>query len=163
VGRVGADFWPVLRNKQGKRAGWIWAPYLQSMWHSCQLMSYLLEPGPTGPVASTRYELMREGIQECEARIAIEQVLTDDAARARLGPELAARAQRLLDDRLWRMQKAFNALQLNFRIFATSNRTWGYGAGGVAGHCWYASDGWRDRTQELYDLAGEVAAKMAEK
>ena len=62
VGRVGADFWPVLRNKQGKRAGWIWSPYLQSMWHSCQLMSHMLTPGPAGPVASSRYELMREGI-----------------------------------------------------------------------------------------------------
>ena len=31
--------------------------------------------------------------------------------------------------------------------------------GGTAGHYWYAGSGWQDRTQKLYDLAGEVAKK----
>ena len=72
LGRVGADFWPVYKDEQGRRSAWIWDQYPQSLWHSCNLMSHMLVPGPAGPVASTRYELMREGIQECEARIAIE-------------------------------------------------------------------------------------------
>ena len=163
VGRIGGDFWPVLLDKQGRRRGWIWAPYLQSMWHSCQLSSHLLTPGLTGPVASTRYEIMREGIQECEARITIEQALLDESARAKLGPDLAAKCQRFLDDRTLRILKAFNALQLSYRVYATSKNTWGYSAGGTAGHYWYVSDGWRDRSQTLYDLAGEVTKKLAEK
>ena len=90
LGRVGADFWPVYKDKQGRRRAWIWDRYPQSLWHSCNLMSHMLVPGPAGPVASTRYECMREGIQECEARIAIESVLTDEAQKAKLAADLAA-------------------------------------------------------------------------
>jgi hypothetical protein len=61
------------------------------------------------------------------------------------------------------MLKAYNALQLSFRVYATSKNTWGYSAGGTAGHYWYVSDGWRDRAQTLYDLAGEVTRKLAAK
>ncbi len=44
------------------------------------------ETGPTGPVASTRYEQMREGVQQCEARIAIATALTDEKLKAKVGP-----------------------------------------------------------------------------
>ncbi len=57
LGRVGADFWPVYKDRQGRRRAWIWDRYPQSLWHSCNLMSHMLVPGPAGPVASTRYEL----------------------------------------------------------------------------------------------------------
>ena len=36
-------------------------------------------------------------------------------------------------------------------------------SGGAAGHYWYASSGWQDRTQRLYELAGEVTRKLSEK
>jgi hypothetical protein len=160
LGRVGADFWPVFKDKHGQRRDWIWDRYPQSLWHSCNLMSHMLVPGPAGPVASTRYELMREGVQECEARIAIESVLTNPAQLAKLPADLAKRAQQLLDDRVWRELKAFSDLQLTGRTYATSGNNWGYGCGGTAGHYWYAGSGWRDRTQELYNLAGEVAKKL---
>ena len=45
----------------------------------------LLAPGPEGPVASDEMEAYREGVQECEARIAIERALGDEARKARLG------------------------------------------------------------------------------
>jgi hypothetical protein len=113
-------------------------------------------------VASSRYEVLREGMQECEARIAIEAVLTDDSAKARLDPALAKRGQQLLDDRLWQALKAYSSLQLTGRAYATS-AGFGYGAGGTAGHYWYASSGWQERTQRLYDLAGEVTKALARK
>ncbi|MHB1036217.1 MAG: glycoside hydrolase domain-containing protein [Pirellulales bacterium] len=161
LGRVGADFWPVYKDKRGRRRDWIWDRYPQSLWHSCNLMSHMLVPGPTGPVASTRYELLREGIQQCEARIAIESVLTDAARKAKLPQDLAERSQRLLDDRVWQELKAFGDMQLTGRSYATARDTWNYGAGGTAGHYWYASSGWRDRAQKLYDLAGEVTRRIA--
>ena len=156
LGRVGADFWPVEKDQQGRRRAWIWDRYPQSLWHSCNLMSHMLVPGPAGPVASTRYEVMREGIQECEARIAIESVLTDEAKKARLPVELARQAQQLLDDRVWQELKAFGDMQLTGRSYATAKDTWNYGSGGTAGHYWYAGSGWRDNAQKLYNLAGQV-------
>jgi Glycoside hydrolase 123, catalytic domain/Glycoside hydrolase 123 N-terminal domain len=163
LGRVGADFWAVIKDKRGRRQGRVWERYPQSLWHSCNMFSHMLNPGPTGPVASTRYEQMREGIQQCEARIAIEAALTDETLKAKVGSDLAGRCQRLLDDRVWEELKAFSNLQLTGRSYATSANSWGYGCGGLAGHYWYAGSGWQDRTQRLYEFAGEVTRKLAEK
>jgi hypothetical protein len=163
LGRVGADFWAVYKDKQGRRRDWVWDRYPQSLWHSCNLYSHMLMPGPTGPVASARYEVLREGVQECEARIAIEQALTDEELKAKLGADLAGRCQKLMDDRVWQELKAFSDLQLTGRTYATAGNNWYYGCGGSAGHYWYAGSGWQDRTQKLYDLAGEVTKKIAGK
>ena len=163
LGRVGADFWPVVKDRQGQPRGWLWAQYPQSLWHSCNLSSHMLVPGPDGPVASVRYEQMREGVQQCEARIAIEAALTDDALKTKLGPELAARCQALLEDRGLDMLKAFSTLQLTSRDYAMSSNNWYLGCGGGPGHLWYAGSGWQDRAQELYGLAGEVERKLAGK
>ena len=163
VGRIGADFWPAIRDRQGERRGRVWEKYPQSLWHSCNMYSHLLLPGPTGPVASTRYEQMREGVQECEARIAIGRALSDEALKAKVGPDLAGRCQQMLDDRVWQELKAFSDLQLTGRNYATSANNWGYGCGGMAGHYWYVSSGWQERAQTLYDLAAEVTKKIAEK
>jgi hypothetical protein len=163
LGRVGADFWPVYKDERGRRNAWIWDRYPQSLWHSCNLMSHMLVPGPAGPVASNRYELMREGIQECEARIAIERVLSDEAKKAQLPVELAERAQQLLDDRVWQELKAFGDMQLTGRSYATAKDTWNYGCGGTAGHYWYAGSGWHDHARKLYALAGEVQRALGQK
>jgi hypothetical protein len=163
LGRVGADFWAVLKDKSGQRRGHVWDKYPQSMWHSCNLSSHMLVPGPTGPVASARYEQMREGVQECEARIAIEQVLTDETLKARIAPDLAARCQRVLDDRVWQELKAFSSMQLTGRAYASATNAWYGDGGGQVGHLWYTGSGWKDRTQRLYDLAGEVTKSLAGK
>ena len=163
VGRIGADFWPVIKDRRGQLTGRLWEKYPQSLWHSCNMYSHLLLPGPDGPVASSRYEQMREGMQQCEARIAIEQALTDNALKARIGPDLAKRCQALLDDRVGDQLKAFSDLQLTGRTYATSDDNWGYGCAGQAGHLWYAGSGWQDRTQKLYELAGEVTRKLGKR
>jgi hypothetical protein len=163
LGRVGGDFWPALKDKRGQRRDWVWDRYPQSLWHSCNLMSHMLVPGNTGPVASIQYEALREGVQECEARITIEAALTDEALKAKVGADLAARCQQLLDDRVWQELKAFSDLQLTGRTYATAGNNWYYGNGGMPGHYWYSGSGWQDRTQKLYDLAAEVQKKLAAK
>ena len=166
LGRIGADFWPVGRDKRGRRRGRPGDRYPQSMWHSCNLSTHMLNPGPDGPVATARYEMLREGMQNCEARIAIERVLTDDAQKARLPADVAGRCQQLLDDRLWQALKGFSGLQLSGRVYTTYTRygnIFYYNAGGAAGAYWYAGSGWQDRQQQLYTLAGEVQRKMGGK
>jgi hypothetical protein len=161
VGRIGADYWPTIKDKQGRRAGYVWQRYPQSLWHSLNLFSHMLVPGPDGPVATTRFENFREGIQECEARIAIEAALTDEAQKAKLGPDLAQRCQVLLDGRTRDALRAVSNLQLTGRDYGTYPQT--ESTGGVAGNAWYASTGWQRRADALYALAAEVAAKLAEK
>jgi hypothetical protein len=163
IGRIGGDFWAAIRDKKGDRRGRVWEQYPQSLWHSCNMWSHMLMPGPTGPVASIRYEAMREGVQQCEARIAIEAALTDAALKAKVGADLAGRCQQVLDDRIWQELKAFSDLQLTGRTYATSAGNWGYGCGGLQGHYWYAGSGWQDGAQKLYSLAGEVSRKVAGK
>jgi hypothetical protein len=166
LGRIGADFWAVLKDKAGRRRGAIGDRYPQSGWHSCNLSSHMLNPGPDGPVATSRYEMLREGMQNCEARITIEKVLTDEAQKAKLGAPLAAKCQQVLDDRIWAELKCFSGLQLTGRIYTTYNNygcIFYYNAGGEAGAHWYAGSGWQDREQQLYTLAGEVQKKMGGK
>jgi hypothetical protein len=166
LGRIGADFWPVIKDNRGQRRGHVGDRYPQSKWHSCNLSTHMLNPGPSGPVATARYEMLREGLQNCEARIAIEEVLTDEAQKARLGAELAAKCQQLLDDRIWQALKGFSGLQLSGRVYTTYTRygnIFYYNAGGAAGAYWYAGSGWQDREQQLYTLAGQVQAKMGGK
>jgi hypothetical protein len=161
LGRIGADFWAPVRDKRGERRGYVWDRYPQSKWHSCNLSSHMLDPGPDGPVATSRYEVMREGVQDCEARIAIEKVLTDNALKSRLSSTLADSAQKLLDARIWEELKAFSGLQLSGRVYTTYElknyyNVFYYNAGGEAGGIWYNGSDWQDQTQKLFDLAAQV-------
>jgi hypothetical protein len=157
VGRIGADFWPAIKDAKGRRAGHVVDRYPESYWHSLNLSSHLLAPGPTGPVATVRYEAYRQGVQECEARIAIEQVLTDEALKAKIGPELAQKSQAVLDDRLREMWRADSDMELTGGRYVSRGDDFFYG--GVAGQYWFIGSGWQDRTQSFFELAGEVARK----
>lgn len=106
VGRIGADFWPALRDRRrGHRQGEVYARYPKNHWRNLNIENWMLAPGPDGPVSTVRFENLIEGAQETEARITIEEALLDSEARARLGKELAEEAQDLLDERqlaFWR-------------------------------------------------------------
>jgi len=99
IGRLGADTWPVFLDKNGRRISGVTERYAESYWHSLNIRAWVLAPSPDGPVATARYEQFREGVQECEARIAIEEALTDHTARNRLDSDLVEKAQELLDER----------------------------------------------------------------
>jgi hypothetical protein len=112
-GRIGLDFWPVLGRRPGRpRAGWthtsdsISARYPESSWNQLNLQrccEALLAPGPNGAIPTVRYEMVREGIQECEARIFVEKALVDPALRPRLDADLAKSCEKLLDERAKRI------------------------------------------------------------
>jgi hypothetical protein len=163
VGRIGGEFWKAIRDKRGRRAGQVWSRYLQSHWHSLNMFNHLLAPGPDGPTSTGQFEVFREGVQKCEARIFIESALTDDALRAKLGPDLARRCQEALDERIRYMWRGVSHLQLTGRADQYSSKTdVKYCTGGVAGHRWFAATDWQARTEKLYALAAEVEKALGQ-
>lgn len=62
----------------------------------------MLAPGPEGPIATERFEMLREGVQLCEAILFIQRALEEKQVPV----DLAERANRYLDQRgqayLWR-------------------------------------------------------------
>jgi len=142
LGRVGADFWDVLAPTDPLRSTYsrslnLLGRYPQSNWGQLYVGNstpYILAPGPQGALATVRFEMLREGAQDLEARIFLEKALLDPALRARLGDGLAQRAQQLLDDRT--------------RAVLLGRTSWLLFAGG------------QERLERLYALAGEAAAKL---
>jgi hypothetical protein len=180
VGRIGADTWPAIQDKRGRRAGFVGDRYPESYWHSLNVGAWTLAPGSDGPVSTARGEQFREGVQECEARIAIERVLTEPALRSRLGGDLAKRAQALLDERqtaVWKGLGLYDALMtVQQDGMVNGMRAYsGLGAFGdrkkfqscaghywsVDGHQWFIASAWQERTEKLFALAGEVSRATA--
>jgi hypothetical protein len=102
IGRVGADFWPVVKPGRGS-ARPLAGRYPETEWGQLGLrhsLLALLAPGRDGPIATVSLEMLRENLQEIEARIAIEKALLDPARRDGLGADLAERVQAVLDRRV---------------------------------------------------------------
>jgi len=100
-GRLGADFWPVIGGKRGRKHP-LAGRYTETAWGQMSLRCCgcnILSPGTNGAVSTVRLEMLRENVQEIEARVFIEKVLADSAKKAKLGDELAKRAQEILDER----------------------------------------------------------------
>jgi hypothetical protein len=97
----GAEFWPVSVAEKS-RGNTLIDRFPESIWGSISIGNGAvawLAPGPKGAIATVRFEVLREGIEEANVRVFIERALTDPAARGKLGEDLAARAQALLDER----------------------------------------------------------------
>jgi len=145
IGRCGADFWAVLPGV--RRPAAVLGRYAEtSAWHGGWLRNstpYVLAAGAAGPVATVRFEMLREGIQECEARIFLEAALTDPARRARLGETLARQCRQVLDDRVRAHRRAVE------------------GGGRYLTWTWFAGSGVAARTRRLYEVAGQAAAALA--
>ena len=111
-------------------------------------MTMLLYPTPEGAVATLRYEASRENLQECEARIFLEKLLT--AQPCPLPAELAKKCQDVLDARTrWhRILSAWQSIDLN------STRKLAM---------FWAYSGWEERSAELYRCAAEAAKATAAK
>ena len=164
LGHIGGDFWQCLKNKAGTgRVATVTDRWPQSYWHSMNIVASLLAPGPAGPVGTVRLELLREGIQECEARIAIESVLTDEALKGKLGAELAKTAQDTLDERQKALYRAKGVPEEDFAGEAVLRKyvdlfitRWN----APKGNEWFISSGWQGRTAKLFAAAGEVEKKV---
>ena len=158
VGHLGADFWYVLKDKRGNRRGRVYFRYPEGNWRSNDICTSLLAPGRDGPIATVRYEVMREGVQECEARILIEKALLE----GRLGSDLTRRCRDALDERLRAMIVGMSNLEIDSNIggAATNGGTSWWNSAGPEGHKWFVASGWQERTRKLFALAGEVAKKL---
>ncbi len=106
---------------------------------------WLIAPGPDGPLPTERFEMLREGMQEAEARVAIEKALIAGSLPA----ELADRCHALL---LERMKVLWKDGQ-----FARSNPQWQKGGW----HDYGIAEDWQASSARLFDLAGQVAGATA--
>ncbi|KKK65092.1 hypothetical protein LCGC14_2977640, partial [marine sediment metagenome] len=139
-GQMGADFWPDLRPRGYVRPT-VYGRYPSTNEANAGMfLCKLLYPGPTGPVPTLRYELIREGLQECEARIFLEKLLT--AKPCPLPARLAKQCQGVLDERTrWhRMQQI-----------------------GLTANVAFAMSDWQGRSAKLYAAAAKAARAIAAK
>ena len=143
LGRQGADFWVVLKDRRGRPRNRLAARYPESYWG--QLCINYGNPaffgkGPDGALPTARSEMIRENVQEIEARVFIEKALLDKDKKALLGDDLAVRCRTVLDERI---------------------RMCLYGQG--EGNLWFLSSGVTDRMRKLFALAAEVAKALGAK
>jgi len=186
LGRLGGDFWRAIRDNRGRRAGTAFARYPENHWRGLNISSCFLAPGPDGPAGTSRLENLREGVQECEARILIESALLDAQRKQRLGPDLAKRAQAVLNEHQRAMWRSIWANQEHLEIMgAISGRStheaiwgalkragiklpgfWDGQARGMRsdenrkGIDWFVGSGWKQRNKQLYAIAAEVQQRL---
>jgi len=159
TGRLGADYWKVLKDRRGSRVGRSHERYPESSWRNLFIPEAMLAPGPNGPLATDRLEAYRLGIQECEARIVLEYAM--DRAREDIGEDLATRCEDYLTRRHMAMWLALSSLNL---FYDHPGASWGptymagywRNGGNIGGSDWYLGAGHRELTEELFALAGEV-------
>ena len=134
VGNYGLDYWPVAEKKGEARR--------------CRFVNFdpdyagapkiLTVPGPAGALPTVRFQMLRESLQEMEARIAINQAAFAMGAEA------------------WKPNKAkWDALQRNI-TYANQNML------DCAGESLAESLDWRGRVAATYILAGELAEAKTE-
>jgi hypothetical protein len=152
-GPFGADFWPVLKGARQSKTilGRYGDGYAEGGWGTLslnQVIQSVLAPGKEGPIETARFAMMRESCQEAEARVFVQNAILDEATKARLGPELARKCRELCDERT--------------RALRYVSEFWTFG--GVQNQQpmpeMIFPDAWEERSQRLYDLAGEVGKAL---
>jgi len=123
-GRIGADYWADTYQRGWTGGARVGMPVMSILW-----------PGKNGPEGGARFEALREGLQEAEARIALEEALERGLIRSE---ERAARVRRLLEHRV--------------------RATLVVPAGSDAPRISEANSGWQRRSRDLYRAVAEVAA-----
>ncbi len=148
LGRLGADFWVVLKDGRGRARETLAGRYPESSWGQLNLnfgVPRVLGMGQKGPVPTVRSETFREAAQEIETRAYIEKALLDKEANARLGEDLMKRCRRALDERI-----------------RFANRCSAYQAAGQT-EAWFIGSDWQSRSKLLFDLAAEVSQKYKDR
>jgi hypothetical protein len=165
-GRLGAEYWKVIKDKKGKRTARAYERYPESDWRNLVIPEALMAPGPGGAVATNQMEALREGVEECEALIVVERALLDEGSKAKLGAELVSRCEQYLRARHMMLWLSLSNLQFYHTKPGSKNgwettclaRNW-RAHPNVTGHNWFLSSGYQQRTAELFALAGEVEMK----
>jgi hypothetical protein len=110
--------------------------------------AFIVGDGVDGPVSSVQAEILREGLQEADARVYVQNALLDKNLAARLGPDLARRCKLLCDQRTW-----------DLRYLCEFTVT-GYSKSAGPSHYILDSSAWRERARQLYDMAAEVSEAL---
>ncbi|MGA2621717.1 MAG: glycoside hydrolase domain-containing protein [Thermoguttaceae bacterium] len=149
-GRLGGDFFPVIQDKRGNRFS-IEGRYPKSSpgVPSFDIQSCFLKPGPDGALSGHGFEMLREGVEECEARMFIERAILDK----KISGDLAEKCQEALDDRLRSLRRACSD-------DAGGVVNYAHGAS-YAGSLWYPGSGWEERSGRLYDAAAAVDRSLS--
>jgi hypothetical protein len=140
IGRIGLDFWNVVKDARG-RPGNIYNRWPHS---SCAQrepnLFHLAGAGPAGPVATARFEQFREGVQDTEATLFVAEACGVHADK--LGAALADECRRVVIDRMRYVRRRCPE---------------GYGQVYFRSYHY----GWRDLTGRLYTAAAKAAGKLA--
>jgi hypothetical protein len=166
-GRLGAEYWMVLKDNRDKRVGRSYERYPESNWRNLIIPEALMAPGPGGAIATNQMEALREGVQQCEAIIVLERALMDEGLKAQLGPDLAKRCAEYLHARHMMLWLSLSNLQFYYTR-PGSDKSWEtYSLArnwrnqpNVTGQNWFLSSGYQERTMQLFTLAGEVTKKL---
>lgn len=156
LGRLPADFLPIPTARKDRPMCLYDRNSMECFWGNVGLnrSGPWLAAGPEGAVATIRFELLREGVQECEARIFLEKSVLDSSARSRMGEELSTKVQSLLDERTRYNQWVFRYLEAECGsascVIPGSNLP----------VTWFAGSGWQDRSEKLFSTAGAVAKAL---
>lgn len=154
-GRFGGDFFAVFKDSRGRLSGTVATRYPKTRWRALGISTSLLAAGKDGPLSTVRVEMMREGLQECEARIFVEETLLDENLRAKLPAPLVRRCRTILDERTLALLQGLTSHK-NCGFARTSHHSW-WSDPGQVGWRWYLTSGWQERSEKLFDAAGEVA------
>ena len=156
--RQGADFWAISDGATVGSTGVIASDgrYPSSSWRNLNIRTSLLACGPDGAISTIRYEMMREGVQESEARIAVEKALDDSKLRA----DHAKRAQNILAER---NSTIFGGFYDNRVGFVGKKGGWAayyWAASPVrSGPYYYLISEWQERSADIYEAAADATAK----
>jgi len=129
IGNYGLDYWPIAEQKGEARRG----RFVNFDPDYAGAPKILTVPGPAGAIPTVRFQMLRESLQEMEARIAIKQTASAMGTEA------------------WKPNKVkWDALQRNV-VYSTQNML------DSAGESLAESLDWRNRVANTYILAGELA------
>jgi len=158
-GRLGGDFWKVFEgDRTGRKyGGLITYRYPKNASGALSMRTGFLAPGKNGAQTTLRFELLREGVQETEARIFVEKALLEK----RIKGELATRCEEML------LRRNEAVLVGSYGKVLTPHRqkwwetsTGQYANTSQAGWQWYLASGFEARTRKLFELAAEVARSI---
>ncbi|OGF44959.1 MAG: hypothetical protein A2231_08635 [Candidatus Firestonebacteria bacterium RIFOXYA2_FULL_40_8] len=160
--RLGADFWSIKGgaavNRFGSQHGMgvlvSDGRFPKGSWLNLNIRTSLLGSGPDGAISTARYEMMREGIQECEARIAMEKLIDGN----KLNASQAKRCEKILADRNEAIYWGFydNRDDYSGKKAYYFDYTWTTPIFAKYGPNYYLGSGWQERSADLYDIAAEA-------
>ena len=149
ISNQGVDFWPYLGPGTAGGTTLIERYTWQAGVDSLLTQHAMLGAGKDGPVATPRLRLMREALQEAEARIVLQNALLDETATARLGPGLAKRARETCNQRT-RMLRYFSWYLAPFKYGTLTNYD-----------RYFDEMTWLRTSEQLEELAGPAAKALA--